>query len=410
MYKIMLVDDEHIELDTLQRFVPWEEMGFTLAGTAKNGREALSRMEEWSPDIVLTDVRMPIMDGIQFAKAARKRWPRLILVFMSGYDDFAYVKSALMLEASGYLLKPLDMDELKEQMGIVRQKCADEERSRRSSRALASQYAKRLLQEERHPSPLEDGLPELLRELVPGASGAYSVALVTIDTAHKPADDPTDSGTAANKVLQRLQQLADNGQALIFEWQEERLIVLTAPGETHLAERFHEEAAKICPWTTTCVYPEPVALDQVREISLHLLHYRGRHASKHGSGRFVVSTPAPSGGTDRHAATVHRVKSLIDLEYGTALTIEDLAEFAYLSPNHLRTLFKEHTGYTVLEYMTKVRIERASELLRDTDIKIHEIATHVGYESASHFCSVFHKKRGLTPNQYRNRQAASTNP
>jgi two-component system response regulator YesN len=409
MYKIMLVDDEHIEIETLKRFVPWEEMGFEVAGTAKNGREALSRMEELSPDIVITDVRMPIMDGIQFAKAAKKRWPRLIVIFMSGYDDFAYVKSALMLEASGYLLKPLDIDELQERMLKVRQKCAEEERSRLSSRALASQYAKQLLQEG-PPGAVENELKEMLDELLPGAAGVYSVMLVTIDAAYKPASDSSEPAQAKAKVLQGMQRLVAEAQALPFEWQEDRLVVLAAPGEVHLAEQWHAKLAVVCPWITTCLYPHPVPLSQVYETCLHLQQFRGRHMAKHGSGQYIEATPAPSGGADRHAAMVHQVKSLIDLEFGSALTIDYLAEYAYLSPNHLRMLFKEYTGYTVLEYMTKVRMDRAAELLRDTDMKIHEIATFVGYESASHFGAVFHKRRGLTPNQYRNRQPGHSAP
>ncbi|MFC5406156.1 response regulator [Cohnella soli] len=403
MYKIMLVDDEHIELDTLTRFFPWDELGFEVAGVAKNGREALSQMEETSFDVVITDVRMPIMDGIQFAKAARKRWPRLIIIFMSGYDDFAYVKSALTLEALGYLLKPLDMDELREQMLKVKQKCAEEERNRLSSRVLASHYVRQLLLEEPQPAS-ESRLQELLDELLPAAAGVYSVVLITIDAAYKPADDPSDPGLKTSKIFQRMQQLTNDVQALAVEWQEERLVALVAPGIAQLVVKWHAELLPISPWVTTCLYPQPIALQQTHEVILHMLQVRGRHIAKHGSGHYIAASPAPSGSVDRYDAIIQQVKTLIDHEFGSALTIEYLAEHAYMSPNHFRTLFKEYTGFTVLEHITKVRMERAAELLRDTELKIHEIATHVGYESASHFCSVFHKKRGVTPNQYRNRQ------
>ena len=409
MYKIMLVDDEHIELDTLKRFFPWNELGFEVAGIAKNGREALNRLEDTSFDVVITDVRMPIMDGIQFAKAARKRWPRLIIIFMSGYDDFAYVKSAITLEALGYLLKPLDMDELQEQMLKVKQKCVEEERNRLSSRVLAWQYAKQLLLEEQHPTS-ENRLQELLDELLPSAAGVYSVVLITIDAAYKSADTTSDPSQIASKVFQSMQQLTTEVQALAFEWQEERLVALVAPGTAQLVEQWHAKLLQICPWMTTCLYPQPVALKQVHEVCLHMLQFRGRHIAKHGSGHYMTASPAPSGSVDRHDAIIQQVKALIDHEFGSALTIEYLAEHAYMSPNHFRTLFKEYTGYTVLEYITKVRMERAAELLRDTELKIHEIATHVGYESASHFCAVFHKKRGLTPNQYRNRQPGYSAP
>jgi two-component system, response regulator YesN len=127
MYNIVLVDDERLELDTLENYVPWEEMGFKVIGTAKNGKEALSKMGELLPDIVITDVKMPIMDGVEFADIIRGRLPQLKIIFLSGYDDFSYVKSALQMEASGYLLMPLDMDELRKLMEKVKAKCMEDQ-------------------------------------------------------------------------------------------------------------------------------------------------------------------------------------------------------------------------------------------------------------------------------------------
>lgn len=147
MHTILLVDDERLELDTLQNFVPWSEMGFEIVGTAKNGKEALAKIGELLPDIVITDVKMPIMDGIEFATIARGLLPHLKIVFLSGHDDFLYVKSALHVEAMGYLLKPLDMGELRSLMEKVKLRCAEEQQVKLSSRALAIQYIKDLLNE-----------------------------------------------------------------------------------------------------------------------------------------------------------------------------------------------------------------------------------------------------------------------
>jgi two-component system response regulator YesN len=105
---------------------------------------------------------------------------------------------------------------------------------------------------------------------------------------------------------------------------------------------------------------------------------------------------------DKHASTIRQIRELIESEYASPLTIEYLAERVYISPNHLRTVFKEHTGNTILEYITDVRMNHAVEMLNEGHLKIHEIAAQVGYVSSSHFCAVFLKKRGLTPNQYRN--------
>ena len=117
MYRILLVDDEWLELDTLEKYIPWEEMGFQVAGTAENGKEALQLLERLEgseneeendrklPDVVLTDVKMPVMDGLAFSKILHDRYPDIQIVFLSGYNDFEYVRSALAVEACGYILK-----------------------------------------------------------------------------------------------------------------------------------------------------------------------------------------------------------------------------------------------------------------------------------------------------------------
>lgn len=136
MYRILLVDDEWLELDTLKNYIPWTDMGFQVAGTAENGKAALRLLEELDlqlgdgtdgrhlPDVVLTDVKMPVMDGLVFSRTVHERYPDMQIVFLSGYNDFEYVRSALSVEACGYILKPLDLEELKKTMEKVREKCS----------------------------------------------------------------------------------------------------------------------------------------------------------------------------------------------------------------------------------------------------------------------------------------------
>ncbi|MGO4274517.1 response regulator [Paenibacillus sp. TAF58] len=90
MYSILLVDDEKMELEMLADYVRWGDMGIRVAGTAKNGREALQRMEELRPDIILTDVRMPIMDGLEFSRRAKQINRNVQIAFLSGHDEFQY--------------------------------------------------------------------------------------------------------------------------------------------------------------------------------------------------------------------------------------------------------------------------------------------------------------------------------
>ena len=103
---------------------------------------------------------------------------------------------------------------------------------------------------------------------------------------------------------------------------------------------------------------------------------------------------------DRHMQLVRQVRDIIDREYHDSLTIDYLAK-VYLSPNYLRVLFKEKTGCTVHEYLTRIRLGKSLELLRDKSLKIHDVARKVGYDNTSYFCSFFYKTQGVTPNEYR---------
>ncbi|WP_042166990.1 response regulator [Paenibacillus gorillae] len=127
MYTVLLVDDEAIELEMMEQYVPWEQAGIRVVGTARNGKEALGKLTELKPDIVVTDVRMPIMDGLEFGRRAKQIDKSVKIIYLSGHNEFQYIKSALNIEAAGYLLKPIDMEELLVLLEKVKKKCEEEQ-------------------------------------------------------------------------------------------------------------------------------------------------------------------------------------------------------------------------------------------------------------------------------------------
>lgn len=110
---VMVLDDELIILDGMSSF-PWERYGCRLVATAQNGQEGLEKMEEFQPDLVFTDIRMPKMDGISFAAEARKIKKNVRIVFLTGYDSFEYAQEAIRVGGSDYLLKPMNFRKLDE--------------------------------------------------------------------------------------------------------------------------------------------------------------------------------------------------------------------------------------------------------------------------------------------------------
>ena len=112
MYSVFLVDDEPIVLEGIRSKIEWESKGFTFAGEATDGEIALSMIQEIKPDILITDIKMPFMDGLQLAAAIKKTQPWIKIIILSGHDEFDYAKRAISIGIEDYLLKPFTADEV----------------------------------------------------------------------------------------------------------------------------------------------------------------------------------------------------------------------------------------------------------------------------------------------------------
>ena len=120
MIKVFLVEDEKIIRKSIKNNVKWEENGFEFAGEAPDGEMALPMIEKLHPDIVITDIKMPFMDGLTLARLAKKEIPGLKVVILSGYDDFNYAKQAIGIGVEDYLLKPITKNALIERLSEIR--------------------------------------------------------------------------------------------------------------------------------------------------------------------------------------------------------------------------------------------------------------------------------------------------
>ena len=114
MYKVALIDDEHIIVEGLRRVLPWEKMGCSVVGMASDGVSGLDLIREKKPDILFTDIRMPNMDGLTMLAAVRSEFPHMQVSVLTAFRDFDYAQTAMHLGACRYLLKPSKMDELTE--------------------------------------------------------------------------------------------------------------------------------------------------------------------------------------------------------------------------------------------------------------------------------------------------------
>lgn len=420
MYQILLVDDEWLELDTLEKYMPWDEMGFAVLATARNGQEALALLEGMEeqqgegggfPDLLLTDVKMPLMDGIELGRRVRGKYPDMQIVFMSGYHEFEYVRSALVLEACDYILKPLSMEELKKTMGRVKDKCGQIHRKKESRSAFTTETIKKLLgHSESGEEYAETAEWEELRRSCnaslgcPAENGLFYMGLITIDD-----HDFLKTYQADRQILENIyEKIADfvkEEGGMSFRICDESWLVLFRRSFEKRVGEWMGNGQQLARWTTCCLYRQPRSLEQLPGLIHEMQRFRQWSFKLYGSGQVIACDGSlwaeSEEKQDRRGEIVSRVKLMLQKEYGGAVTIESLAERVYMSPNYLRTLFKEYTGKTIWEYLTQVRMRQSIILLTDTNLRVHEISRRVGYENPSHYCAVFRKQMGMTPNQYR---------
>lgn len=143
-YKALLVDDEQEIRDGIQKKIDWNRCGFELAGTAENGREALDLAEKTRPDVILTDIKMPFMSGLQLGEILAERLPDTKLVLFSGFDDFEYAQKAIQLNVMEYILKPIDAAELSALLLKLKNQLDDEFAKKRNLQILKENYEKSL--------------------------------------------------------------------------------------------------------------------------------------------------------------------------------------------------------------------------------------------------------------------------
>ena len=112
IYKVLLVDDEEEVMDMIERRISWPELGFEVVGKAQNGIKALEISEKLQPDVVITDIKMPYMDGLELARNLKQDNPCVRILILTGFDEFEYAKEAVRLEIDEYILKPVNAIEL----------------------------------------------------------------------------------------------------------------------------------------------------------------------------------------------------------------------------------------------------------------------------------------------------------
>ena len=188
IFSIILADDEQQILYGMKKGIEWEQLGFKVAGVAQNGKEALELMEDLHPDLVISDIKMPFMDGLELAKHIHEDYMNTKVILFSGWDDFEYARLAISYGVSEYIMKPIDYEEMQKLLIRMHEEL-DKEYNEKVNRAqlehaymeslplLRQQFFNRLVTEEMNENELKSQIDNLKLEFT---DVAYSIIAVKV--------------------------------------------------------------------------------------------------------------------------------------------------------------------------------------------------------------------------------------
>ena len=128
MLKVFLVEDETLIREGLRDRIPWEQYGFRFVGEAGDGEMALPLIRKTRPDVIITDIKMPFMDGLELSRIVKEEFPKTKILIVSGYDDFEYAREALTIGVDQYILKPVTRMNLRKVLEELKEKIEQEHR------------------------------------------------------------------------------------------------------------------------------------------------------------------------------------------------------------------------------------------------------------------------------------------
>ena len=201
VFSVVVADDEEELREAICRMIDWESIGFRLVGSAGNGLDALQLAEQLQPDLLLTDIQMPFITGIELARQVREVQPLIQVAFLSGYDDFEYAQRAIENRVISYLLKPISMSELTDALKDIHSKMVARFNELRPVEGHVSKHASvaSLLLDPNAEYPEEDQLYQQLQESGMRFSRPYSLVVLSLSG----GSIPKNGGQIVEKVLSK---------------------------------------------------------------------------------------------------------------------------------------------------------------------------------------------------------------
>ena len=336
MVKVFLVEDEKFVREGIKNQIDWNAYGFNFVGEAADGELALPLIESLKPDILITDIKMPFMDGLELGRIVKDKFPDTVIIFLSGYDDFDYAQRAIHIGASEYILKPISKEKLLSVLKKVKS-------------VIISKY-----------------------------NNADNLKIKSVELDIKKFDTSSfDKG--------KLREFIING------------------GISDVEDFVKSYIDNMGGQLKSLIFRQYIVMDAFIEANNF---FDDKSSDKEELGNKFGMTEKKDKLTGRqYSFLLNKAKDFVAKNYMNCdISLNTVAEYIGLSPAYFSTIFKQESGVNFIDYLTKIRINEAKRLLKNSDKRISDIALEVGYRDQHYFSSLFKRYQKDTPKAYREKK------
>lgn len=397
MYKLLIADDEAMIRRGLKNSLKWDELNIEVIGEAEDGELALDMAKEMKPDIMLVDICMPFLNGLELISKLNDANTNCLIIIITGYDEFKYMHEALKLKVFDYLLKPLNKDELKKT--VIK---ATNELSKDIEERNYFDWANKQLNENL------DALRQTF--LNNWLNGNFEYEQVISELNYLKVQLGDNIGMIVIKIIDRfnLEVLSKNLDRKLLSFAIENIasemllnlqpVIIFSDEENNIV--IISNIGNIAEWM--------IVGSNIQEKIFQYLHYTVvLEQKKIQNGIFGVKNTYKDIVEDIRKKSEYKPVVFLAIRYIEAnyfvndLSLERVAEEFNVTASYISKLLKQETGQSFVEFLTNLRIKKAIYIMDDPSVKMYEVAELVGYSNQHYFCKAFKRVMGFSPTEYR---------
>ena len=432
MFNLLIADDEQLERRAIKSIVSDRLKGVFDIYEAKNGREAIEIADKIRPEVIIMDIKMPGINGIEAIKEIKKFHREGYFIILTAYDYFWYAKEAIEVDVKEYLLKPLKRDELIEKLEIAVQQVEEIRAKRNKEMKLREKvYTMQPIIENQLCYTIinndinENEVEMLLEYLNMQFKAGYSM-LLNIDNKLDSTLDRNEIKLAIKEYIKELIQ--GSNKVILSSFFTADIVMFIEMNDSYNEEDVMQESLELGNRLVDVIkekfgvnitigigrvyrgidnlnksYDEAAVSICCENCKTRIKHYEDiyTHSNEVSDGEKESNCYEIVSNGETQEGLISKAVEYIKINYNSEITLEEVSGYICISSYYFSKIFKEVTGKNYVDYITELRIEKAKEMLKSGAYSIKDICFEVGYNDPNYFSRVFKKVEGVTPSEFK---------